>query len=87
MEAKDTQQPVKVVGSVFIPDGWVAFRDFNKRTICVVIVDPVYRILAGDPYDKRIYYTVVNKDALARFAQQQMFKEHLANWEPTTRAN
>lgn len=72
----------RVVGSPFVPDGWMSFRNANGQTVCVVMVTPNYRILYGDPYDDTICATVVNINAFARYAHEQMMQQQLALCEP-----
>lgn len=75
----------RVIGSVFVPEGYTAFRNANGQTVCVVMINPLYRVLYGDPFDETICATVVNIKVFARFAQQQMFKQQLSVCEPANK--
>lgn len=79
-------ESTRIIGSDLIPEAWNLFIDANGKTLCIVIVAPIFRVVFGDPLDDRITAAKVNRGVLARFAKSQMERGALEAWQPNGRA-
>ncbi len=72
----------RIIGSVFVPRDHVEFVDSLGARVAYVELKPAYRIVSGDPLDKRICAAKINMAELIEFTKAQIHAEYLRDWQP-----